>query len=113
MWHITSTQIVAIGRVHFAAGRQMLNHKPLPQACYKVSIDKALVGAACIPDIANNGFKTINDVLGCIVAWPKDQVIFFDAEKVYTIAHTNLTCKFLHFVFGQMFDACGTFVSNR
>ncbi|KAL6550642.1 hypothetical protein OROMI_021130 [Orobanche minor] len=79
--HTSSRNIIAIGRVHIAAGRQLLNHKPLPQACYKVSIDKALVEAACIPDIPNNVFKTINDVLGFIVAWPKDQVIFFDAEK--------------------------------
>nr|GEV94795.1 hypothetical protein [Tanacetum cinerariifolium] len=31
--------------------------------CYKVSIDTSLVDAACIPDVRNNGFKTVKDAV--------------------------------------------------
>jgi len=42
------------------------------------------VEAACIPNISNNPFKTVKEVVGGFVAWPKDQVIFIDdGEKVY------------------------------
>nr|GFA47593.1 hypothetical protein [Tanacetum cinerariifolium] len=40
-------------------GKQMLHNKELPKDCYKVSIDTSLVDAACIPDVGNNGFKTV------------------------------------------------------
>ncbi|GJU71054.1 hypothetical protein Tco_1262459 [Tanacetum coccineum] len=44
--------------------------------CYKVSIDTSLVDAACIPDVGNNGFKTVKDAVGGFFAWPKDLVVF-------------------------------------
>ncbi|GKE49739.1 hypothetical protein Tco_1480997 [Tanacetum coccineum] len=53
----------------------MLHNKELPKDCYKVSIDKSLVDAACIPDVGNNGFKTVKDVVGGFFAWPKNQVV--------------------------------------
>ncbi|GKC24577.1 hypothetical protein Tco_1026727 [Tanacetum coccineum] len=33
--------------------------------CYKVSVDKSLVDAACIPDVGNNVFKTVKDA--CLI----------------------------------------------
>ncbi|GJW79888.1 transposase, Ptta/En/Spm, transposase, Tnp1/En/Spm-like protein [Tanacetum coccineum] len=57
-------------------GKQMLHNKGLPKDCYKVSIDTSLVDAACIPDVGNNGFKTVKDAVGGFFAWPKDQVVF-------------------------------------
>ncbi|GJR26010.1 hypothetical protein Tco_1102242 [Tanacetum coccineum] len=85
-------------------GKQMLHNKQPPKDCYKVSIDTSLVDAACIPDVGNNGFKTVKDAVGgffCMAkgssgfrskgyikcqnsmdavggffAWPKDQVVF-------------------------------------
>ncbi|GJW64989.1 transposase, Ptta/En/Spm, transposase, Tnp1/En/Spm-like protein [Tanacetum coccineum] len=61
-------------------GKQMLHNKELPKDCYKVSIDTYLVDAACIPDVGNNGFKTVKDAVGGFFAWPKDQVVF-DPKK--------------------------------
>ena len=58
----------------------MLHHKPLPKDCYKVSVDKSLVDAACIPDVGSNGLTTVKDAVRGFYAWPKDQVIF--DEKV-------------------------------
>ncbi|GJW48646.1 hypothetical protein Tco_0080292 [Tanacetum coccineum] len=55
--------------------KQMLHNKELPKDCYKVSVDKSLVDAACIPDVGNNGFKTVKDAVGGFFAWPKDQVV--------------------------------------
>ncbi|GJY95320.1 hypothetical protein Tco_0511681 [Tanacetum coccineum] len=57
-------------------GKQMLHNKELPKDCYKVSVDKSLVDAACIPDVGNNGFKTVKDAVGGFFAWPKDLVVF-------------------------------------
>ncbi|GKA41607.1 hypothetical protein Tco_0734267 [Tanacetum coccineum] len=57
-------------------GKQMLHNKELPKDCYKLSIDTSLVDAACIPDVGNNGFKTVKDAVGGFFAWPKDQVVF-------------------------------------
>ncbi|GJR72744.1 hypothetical protein Tco_0085109 [Tanacetum coccineum] len=54
----------------------MLHNKQLLKDCYKVSIDTSLVDAACIPDVGNNGFKTVKDAVGGFFAWPKDQVVF-------------------------------------
>ncbi|GKA83311.1 hypothetical protein Tco_0804906 [Tanacetum coccineum] len=53
----------------------MLHNKELLKDCYKVSIDKSLVDATCIPDVGNNGFKIVKDVVGGFVAWPKNQVV--------------------------------------
>ena len=71
----------------------MLHNKLLPNDCYKVSIDKSLVDAACIPDIGNNGFKTVKDAVGGFCAWPKNQVIIdeevctFLSTYIYIILH--------------------------
>ncbi|KAL4568067.1 hypothetical protein LXL04_023668 [Taraxacum kok-saghyz] len=54
----------------------------------KVSIEKALVEAAFISDISNNPFKTVKEVVGGFVAWPKDQVIFIDDGEKITPPHT-------------------------
>ncbi|GJR52855.1 hypothetical protein Tco_1403376 [Tanacetum coccineum] len=48
----------------------------LPQDCYKVSVDTSLMDAAYIPDVVNNGFKTVKDAVGGFFAWPKDHVVF-------------------------------------
>ncbi|GKB89752.1 hypothetical protein Tco_0962024 [Tanacetum coccineum] len=47
----------------------------LPKDCYKVSVDKSLVDAACIPDVGNNSFKIVKDAVGGFFAWPKVQVV--------------------------------------
>ncbi|GKD32714.1 hypothetical protein Tco_1248223, partial [Tanacetum coccineum] len=62
--------------VYKTDGKKMLHNKGLPKDCYKVSIDTSLVDAACIPDVGNNGFKTVKDAVGGFFAWPKDQVVF-------------------------------------
>ncbi|GKA00039.1 hypothetical protein Tco_0672589 [Tanacetum coccineum] len=53
-------------------GKQMLHNKELPKDCYKASVDKSLVDAACIPDVGNNGFKIVKDAVGGFFAWPLD-----------------------------------------
>ncbi|GJT57237.1 hypothetical protein Tco_0992291 [Tanacetum coccineum] len=52
-----------ISIVYKTDGKQMLHNKELPKDCYKVSIDTSLVDAACIPDVGNNGFKTVKDAV--------------------------------------------------
>ncbi|GJT55096.1 putative transposase, Tnp1/En/Spm-like protein [Tanacetum coccineum] len=66
---------IALGTVYKTDGKQMLHNKELPKDFYKVSVNKSLVDAACIPDIGNNGFKTVKDAVGGFFAWPKDQVV--------------------------------------
>ncbi|GKC34932.1 hypothetical protein Tco_1047316 [Tanacetum coccineum] len=44
--------------------------------------------AACIPDVGNNGLKTVKDGVGGFFAWPKNQVVL--DEEVYT---TNYETK--------------------
>ncbi|GKD15146.1 hypothetical protein Tco_1199553 [Tanacetum coccineum] len=39
-------------------------------------LDEVTVDAACIPDVGNNGFKTVKDAVGGFFVWPKDQVVF-------------------------------------
>ncbi|CAH1441345.1 unnamed protein product [Lactuca virosa] len=74
--------MIVIGKVYITDGKQMLHHKPLPKTCYKVSIQELLVDTSCISDIGNNDFKTVKDAVGSFVAWPKDQVVLIDQEKV-------------------------------
>ncbi|GKB13593.1 hypothetical protein Tco_0847516, partial [Tanacetum coccineum] len=76
LWHLNKSTIIALGTVYKTDGKQMLHNKQLPKDCYKVSIDTSLVDAACIPDVGNNGFKTVKDAVGGFFAWPKDQVVF-------------------------------------
>ncbi|GJR95127.1 transposase, Ptta/En/Spm, transposase, Tnp1/En/Spm-like protein [Tanacetum coccineum] len=76
LWHFKKSTIIALGTVYKTDGKQMLHNKELPKDCYKVSVDKSLVDAACIPDVGNNGFKTVKDAVGGFFAWPKDQVVF-------------------------------------
>ncbi|GJT39634.1 hypothetical protein Tco_0939499 [Tanacetum coccineum] len=61
--------------------KQMLHNKELPKDCYKVSVDKSLVDATCIPDVGNNGFKIVKDAVGGVFAWPKDQVVLDPKDK--------------------------------
>ncbi|GJR94357.1 hypothetical protein Tco_0266531 [Tanacetum coccineum] len=75
LWHLKKSTIIALGTIYKTDGKQMLHNKELPKDCYKVSIDKSLVDAACIPDVGNNGFKTVKDVVGGFFAWPKNQVV--------------------------------------
>ncbi|GKB32628.1 hypothetical protein Tco_0872029, partial [Tanacetum coccineum] len=58
-----------------SAGKQMLHNQALPNDCYKVSINSSLVDASCIPDVGNNGLKTVKDGVGGFFAWPKNQVV--------------------------------------
>nr|GEZ73663.1 hypothetical protein [Tanacetum cinerariifolium] len=55
--------------------KQMLHNQALPNDCYKVSIDSSLVDATCIPDVGNNGLKTVKDGVGGFFAWPNNQVV--------------------------------------
>ena len=77
----------------------MIHNKPLPNDCYKVSIDKSLVDAACIPDIGNIGLKTVREGVGCFFAWPKDQVILADHEEVHTCVFSTYIYIILHIKF--------------
>ena len=72
----------------------MLHNKELLKDCYKVSVDKSLVDAACIPDVGNNGFKTVKDAVGGFFAWPKDQVVF--DPKVHTCVLSTYIYRNLH-----------------
>nr|GEX49500.1 hypothetical protein [Tanacetum cinerariifolium] len=63
----------------------MLHNQALPNDCYKVSIDSSLVHAACIPDIGNNGLKTVKDGVGGFFAWPKNQVVLCEVTPPTTI----------------------------
>ncbi|GJX08307.1 hypothetical protein Tco_0196239 [Tanacetum coccineum] len=75
LWHLKKSNIVALGTVYKSDGKQMLHNQALPNDCYKVSIDSSLVDAACIPDVGNNGLKTVKDGVGGFFAWPKNQVV--------------------------------------
>ncbi|GJW82623.1 hypothetical protein Tco_0155768 [Tanacetum coccineum] len=72
---------VAFGTVYKADGKQMLHNQELPNDCYKVSIDESVVDAACVPDVGNNGLKTVKDGVGGFFAWPKNQVVI-EEDKV-------------------------------
>ncbi|GJU26676.1 reverse transcriptase domain-containing protein [Tanacetum coccineum] len=61
LWHLKKSNIVALGTVYKSAGKQILHNQALLNDCYKVSIDSSLVDAACIPDVGNNGLKTVKD----------------------------------------------------
>ncbi|GKD74941.1 hypothetical protein Tco_1333223 [Tanacetum coccineum] len=76
LWHLKKSTIIALGTVYKTDGKQMLHNKGLPNDCYKVSIDTSLVDATCIPNVGNNGFKTVKDAVGGFFAWPKNQVVF-------------------------------------
>nr|GEU28873.1 hypothetical protein [Tanacetum cinerariifolium] len=75
LWHLKKSNIVALGTVYEFDGKQMLHNQELPNDCYKVLIDSSLVDAACIPDIGNNGLKTVKDGVGGFFAWPKNHVV--------------------------------------
>nr|GEU88385.1 reverse transcriptase domain-containing protein [Tanacetum cinerariifolium] len=65
-------------------GKQMLHNKELPEDCYKVSVGKSLVDAACIPNVGNNGFKTVKDAVGGFFAWTKNQVVLDPKRPMLT-----------------------------
>nr|GFA37206.1 hypothetical protein [Tanacetum cinerariifolium] len=75
LWHLKKSNIVALGTVYKSDRKQMLHNQALPNDCYKVPIDSSLVDAACIPNIGNNGLKTIKDGVGGFFAWTKNQVV--------------------------------------
>nr|GFC03913.1 hypothetical protein [Tanacetum cinerariifolium] len=62
LWHLKKSNIGALDTVYKSDGKQ-------------VSIDSSLVDAACIPDVGNNGLKTVKDDVGGFFAWPKNQVV--------------------------------------
>nr|GEW71274.1 hypothetical protein [Tanacetum cinerariifolium] len=64
LWHLKKLNIVALGTVYKSDGKQMLYNQALPNDYYKVSVDSSLVDAACIPDIGNNGLKTVKHSIG-------------------------------------------------
>ncbi|GJS46331.1 RNA-directed DNA polymerase, eukaryota, reverse transcriptase zinc-binding domain protein [Tanacetum coccineum] len=72
---LKESTIIALGTVYKTDVKQMLHNKELPKDCYKVSVDKSLVDAACKPDVGNNGFKTVRNAVGSFFAWPKNQVV--------------------------------------
>ncbi|GJZ36108.1 reverse transcriptase domain-containing protein [Tanacetum coccineum] len=78
--HLKKSTIIALGTAYKTDGKQMLHNKELPKDCYKVSVDKSLVDAACIPDVGNNGFKIVKDAVGGFFAWPKNQVVLAPKE---------------------------------
>ncbi|GJS83488.1 reverse transcriptase domain-containing protein [Tanacetum coccineum] len=82
LWHLKKSTIIALGTIYKTNGKQMLHNKELLKDCYKVSIDTSLVDAACIPDVGNNGFKTVMDAVGGFFAWPKDLVVFDPKDEV-------------------------------
>ncbi|GJU48932.1 hypothetical protein Tco_1218487 [Tanacetum coccineum] len=75
LWHLKKSNIVGLGTVYKSDGKQMLHNQALLNYCYTVSIDSSLVDAACIPDVGNNGLKTVKDGVGGFFAWPKNQVV--------------------------------------
>ena len=81
--HLENGKIVATGSVYKSNGKQMLHNKPLPNDCYKVSIESSIVDAAFIPDVANNGKKTVMEGIGCFLAWPKDLVVMQEEVHIY------------------------------
>jgi hypothetical protein len=91
------SNIVAMGTVYKSQGRQKLHNKPLLNDCYRVSIDKSIVDASCIPDVANNGLKTIKESRGGFCAWSKDQVIL--DEEVHTCFFSTYIYIILHILF--------------
>nr|GEX23848.1 hypothetical protein [Tanacetum cinerariifolium] len=76
LWHLKKLIIIALGTVYNIDGKQMLHNKELPKDCYKVSTDTSLFDATCIPDVGNNGFKTVKNAVGGFITWLKDQVVF-------------------------------------
>ncbi|GKA34707.1 putative ribonuclease H-like domain-containing protein [Tanacetum coccineum] len=76
LWHLKKSTIIALGTIYKTNGKQMLHNKELLKDCYKVSIDTSLVDAACIPDVGNNGLKTVKDAIGGFFEWLNDLVVF-------------------------------------
>ncbi|KAI3701011.1 hypothetical protein L2E82_45653 [Cichorium intybus] len=62
------SSIIALGILHKSNGKHMLQNKELPKDCYKVSIEKSLVHAACTSGVGNNSFKTVKDAVGGFLA---------------------------------------------
>nr|GEZ20900.1 hypothetical protein [Tanacetum cinerariifolium] len=71
----------------------MLHNKKLPKDYYKVSVDTSLVDAACIPDVGNNGFKTVKDAAGHFFAWSNDQVVFYPKATPPSTIQMNIENK--------------------
>ncbi len=71
--------VVATGRVHFLGEHVPLHGLTLPDDCYRVSVDVVLKGSAFLP-IKCCDMILVADALGCVVPWPKNQVIFASWE---------------------------------
>nr|GEV12323.1 hypothetical protein [Tanacetum cinerariifolium] len=91
--HFKKSTIIALGTVYKTNGKQMLHNKELPKDCYKVSIDTSLVDAGCIPDVGNNGFKSIKDAVGGFFTWPKDKVVFDPKATPLNTIQMNVETK--------------------
>ncbi|GKD40823.1 hypothetical protein Tco_1261030, partial [Tanacetum coccineum] len=89
------SNIIALGTVYKSDGKQMLHNQALPNDCYKVSIDSSLVDAACIPDVGNNGLKTVKDDVGGFFAWAKNQVVLDEERLPATMADTRTMSELL------------------
>ncbi|GJX01071.1 hypothetical protein Tco_0184984 [Tanacetum coccineum] len=89
--NLKKSNIVALGTVYKSTGKQMLHNQALPNDCYKVPIDSSLVDATCIPDVGNNGLKTVKDGAGGFFAWPKNQVVL-DEEPSFQYYRDLFTC---------------------
>ncbi|GJZ82784.1 hypothetical protein Tco_0647957 [Tanacetum coccineum] len=72
--------------IHSLLGKTNVHYDATPQMfATKVSIDSSLVDAACIPDVGNNGLKTVKDGVGGFFAWPKNQVVLDEEVTPTTI----------------------------
>nr|GEX99714.1 hypothetical protein [Tanacetum cinerariifolium] len=75
LWHLKKSNLVALGTIYKSDGKQMLHNQSLPNDCYKVSIYSSLVDATCIPNVENNGLKTVKDGVGGFFTWLKNQAV--------------------------------------
>ena len=62
----------------------LIHHVPLGEGNFKVSIDVVLDEEAELPIPIRSGPTIVNDVIGTIVAWPKELVIL-PTKKVLSI----------------------------
>nr|GEU34443.1 hypothetical protein [Tanacetum cinerariifolium] len=104
-WHLKKSNIVALGTVYKSDGKCMLHNQALLNDCYKVSIDSSLVNAACIPDVGNNGLKTVKDYVGGFFSWPKNQVVL-DEEVTPPTTIQKISVTILHQNYNQSAKLC-------
>ena len=93
---------IAEGTVFKSDGIMMLHNKELSKDCYKVSIDKSLVDATCIPAVANNDFKTVKESESGFIAWPKDQFVF----ESYICVLSTYIYTYMYIILHISFNVC-------